>query len=272
VSREREFAERVARLAGAEVLRRYRVSGQSSVEVKGLPRDIVTEADRASEAILLDLIRKEFPRDSVIAEESAPGERRAGRVWIVDPLDGTVNFAHGVPLFSVSVGFAVDGVPEAGCVHAPILRETWSAAAGEGTTLDGRPVRVSREGDLARALLCTGFAYRRNQVAENNLDNFTRMEMAARGVRRLGSAALDLAFVACGRFDGFWELWLSPWDTCAGIVLVREAGGLATGIGEGEDPLFGGSILAANPAIHAVLSGPAGVRGLRGPPDRQAGV
>ena len=263
MSREREFAERAARLAGAEVLRRYRVSGQSSVEVKGLPRDLVTEADRASEAILLDLIRREFPGDGIVAEESAPDEQRAGRVWIVDPLDGTVNFAHGVPLFSVSVGLAVDGVPEAGCVHAPVLGETYSAARGEGATLGGAPIRVSRETDLAKALLCTGFAYRRNQVAENNLDNFMKMEMAARGVRRLGSAALDLAFVACGRFDGFWELWLSPWDTCAGIVLVREAGGVVSGIGEGEDPLFGGSILAANPAIHAVLAGPDGVRGLR---------
>jgi myo-inositol-1(or 4)-monophosphatase len=263
VRREREFAERIARLAGAEVLRRYRISGQPEIAVKGLPRDLVTEADRASEAILIEAIRREFPGDGIVAEESAPGERRAGRVWIVDPLDGTVNFAHGVPLFSVSVGLAIDGVPAAGAVHAPFLEETWSAARGEGTTLDGAQVRVSAEGDLAKALLCTGFAYRRNHVAENNLDNFTKMELAARGVRRLGSAALDLAFVACGRFDGFWELWLSPWDTCAGIVLVREAGGVVTGIGEGEDPLFGGSILAANPAMHAVLSGPAGVRGLR---------
>jgi myo-inositol-1(or 4)-monophosphatase len=254
VNRERAFAERIAREAGAEVLRRYRVSGQEEVAVKGLPRDLVTEADRASEALILEAIRREFPGDAIVAEESAPGEQRRGRVWIVDPLDGTVNFAHGVPLFSVSVGLAVDGVPAAGAVHAPCLGETYSAARGGGATLDGVPIRVSGQGDLSKSLLCTGFAYKRNEVEENNLENFTRMEMAARGVRRLGSAALDLAFTACGRFDGFWELWLSPWDTCAGIVLVREAGGVVTGIGGGADPLFGGSILAAGPALHGVLA------------------
>jgi myo-inositol-1(or 4)-monophosphatase len=255
VTREREFAERVAREAGKEILRRYLVSGQTSVKTKGRPRDLVTEADGASEEIILAALRREFPADGVVAEETAPGERRKGRVWIVDPLDGTVNFAHGVPLFSVSVGLAVDGVPVAGCVHAPYLRETYSAAAGEGCTLDGEPIRVSAQDDLSKALLCTGFAYKRNEVEENNLDNFVRMELAARGVRRLGSAALDLAFVACGRFDGFWELWLSPWDVCAGIVLVREAGGLVAEIGGGADPLFGGSILAANPALHGTLGG-----------------
>lgn len=262
MSPEREFAERVAREAGEEILRRYRVGGQTSVRSKGRPRDLVTEADRASEEIILEALRREFPGDGVVAEETAPEERRRGRVWIVDPLDGTVNFAHGVPLFSVSVGFAVDGVPRAGCVHAPYLRETYSAAAGEGAALDGEAVRVTRQDDPAKALLCTGFAYKRNEVEENNLDNFVRMELLARGVRRLGSAALDLAFTACGRFDGFWELWLSPWDTCAGIVLVREAGGLVTEIGGGGDPLFGGSILAANPALHPRLSGL--LTGLRG--------
>jgi len=254
VSREREFAERIAKEAGKELLRRYRVAGQERVAVKGLPRDLVTDADRASEEILLAALRREFPDDAIVAEESAPEERRRGRVWVVDPLDGTVNFAHGVPLFSVSVGFAVDGTPVAGAVHAPCLGETCSAAAGEGATLDGTPIRVSRQDDLSKALLCTGFAYKRNEVVENNLENFTRMELLARGVRRLGSAALDLAFTASGRFDGFWELWLSPWDVCAGIVLVREAGGVVTEIGGGPDPLSGGSILAANPAMHGALS------------------
>jgi len=265
LSPERAFAEAIAREAGALLLRHYRVSGQAHVETKGRPRDLVTAADRESEALILDAIRREFPGDSVVAEETAPQERRKGRVWIVDPLDGTVNFAHGLPLFSVSVGLAVDGVPVAGCVHAPCLRETYSAAAGEGATLDGESIRVSAQGDLGKALLCTGFAYKRNEVEENNLDNFVRMELAARGVRRLGSAALDLAFVACGRFDGFWELWLSPWDTCAGIVLVREAGGVVTEIGGGADPLFGGSILAAGPALHGVL-GTVQLRGIGGNP------
>lgn len=255
MSRERAFAERVARDAGGEILRRYLMAGQPDVQVKGRPRDLVTEADRASEARILAAIRKEFPGDGIVAEESSPGEIRGGRVWIVDPLDGTVNFAHGVPLFSVSIALAVDGVPVAGCVHAPYLEETYSASAGEGATLNGEPLRVSEESDPAQSLLCTGFAYRRNEVAENNLDNFVRMELLARGVRRLGSAALDLAFVSCGRFDGFWELWLSPWDVAAGVLLVREAGGLVTEVGGGPDPLFGGSILAANADLHGKLGG-----------------
>jgi myo-inositol-1(or 4)-monophosphatase len=262
VNRERAFAERVAREAGAEILRRYRVEGQENVGTKGRPRDLVTEADRASEDLILAAIRSEFPGDAIVAEETAPEVLRAGRVWIVDPLDGTVNFAHGIPLFSVSIALCVDGVPVAGCVHAPYLEETYSAATGEGTTLDGKPVRVSAEGDLSKALLCTGFAYRRNEVAENNLDNFVKMELAARGVRRLGSAALDLAFVSCGRFDGFWELWLSPWDVAAGILLVREAGGVVTEIGGGADPLFGGTILAAGKSLQGVLEKEK-LRGLR---------
>jgi myo-inositol-1(or 4)-monophosphatase len=251
--RERAFAERVAQDAGTEILRRYLVPGQADIRVKGRPRDLVTDADRASEDRILAAIRKEFPGDGIVAEETSPAEIRSGRVWIVDPLDGTVNFAHGVPLFSVSIALCVDGVPVAGCVHAPYLEETYSASRGEGATLNGEPLRVSDESDPAKALLCTGFAYKRNEVRENNLDNFVKMELLARGVRRLGSAALDLAFVSCGRFDGFWELWLSPWDVAAGIVLVREAGGLVTEMGGGPDPLFGQSILAANGDLHGKL-------------------
>jgi len=250
---EREFAERTARLAGEELLRRYRVSGQAEVRTKGRPRDLVTDADRAAEEIVLEALAREFPGDGAVAEESAPAPRREGRVWFVDPLDGTVNFAHGIPVFAVSIGFAVDGVPRAGVVHAPLLRETYAGSAGEGATLDGAPIRVSGQADLANALLATGFAYSRNEVAENNLDNFCRLALSTRGVRRLGSAALDLSFVAAGRYDGFWEFWLSPWDVCAGACIVREAGGLVTGIPDGGDVLFGGAILAANPALHGAL-------------------
>ncbi|MHC4821811.1 MAG: inositol monophosphatase family protein [Planctomycetota bacterium] len=253
MSAERKFAERVAREAGEELLRLYLPSGQEEIGVKGRPRDLVTRADGASERLILSALSKEFPDDAVIAEETSPETVREGRVWVIDPLDGTVHYAHGIPLFSVSIGFMVDGVPVAGAIHAPMLRETWSAALGEGATLNGEPVSVSPATDLSRAVLGTGFAYRRNEVAENNIDNVRRMILEARGLRRLGSAAVDLAFVATGRYDGFWELWLSPWDVCAGIVLVQEAGGVVSGIGEGEDPLFGGSILACPPGLHGVL-------------------
>jgi myo-inositol-1(or 4)-monophosphatase len=253
LSRERRTAEQAALAAGEVLARLYRSEGQARVEVKGLPRDLVTEADREAEAAALAVIRAAFPQDAVVAEESSPKAAARGRAWIVDPLDGTVNFAHGIPIFSVSVGFAVDGEPRAGAVHAPLLRETFSAAAGEGATRNGEPVRVSAQGDLGLSLLATGFAYRRNEVKENNLDNFARLALGTRGVRRFGSAALDLAGVACGRFDGYWEMWLSPWDVCAGIVLVREAGGTVTGIQGRKDPVFGGTILATNGRIHAAL-------------------
>ncbi len=253
MSVESEAAERMARRAGEELLRRWSPTGQAAVRVKGRARDLVTEADHAAEALLLQSIAGEFPGDGVMSEESRPDEIRSGRVWVVDPLDGTVNFAHGIPVFSVSVGFLVDGVPAAACVHAPRLGETFTAASGEGTRLDGRPVSVSAQTDLARALLCTGFAYRRNEVRENNLGNFARMALHSRGVRRLGSAALDLAFVAAGRFDGYWEPWLSPWDVAAGVLLVREAGGTVTEMGGGGDPVFGGTLLATNGRLHGEL-------------------
>ncbi|MCK6481935.1 MAG: inositol monophosphatase [Planctomycetes bacterium] len=254
-AREREAAERIARLAGEEILRRWRPTGQERVEVKGRERDLVTEADRAAEALILEHLRREFPGDGIVAEETSPEFLRAGRVWVVDPLDGTVNFAHGIPQFSVSIGIMEEGVPRAGCVHAPVLRETYAASFRGGATLDGAPIRVSAQEDLRRALLVTGFPYRRNEDPRNNMANFVRLALHCRGVRRFGSAALDLASVAAGRLDGYWELWLSPWDVCAGICLVTEAGGRVTGIHGKGDPVEGETILATNGRIHAALDG-----------------
>jgi len=252
---EREAAERIARLAGEEILRHWRPTGQERVKVKGRARDLVTEADGAAEALILDHLRREFPGDGIVAEETSPDFLRKGRVWVVDPLDGTVNFAHGIPQFSVSIGLMVDGDPRAGCVHGPVLRETYTFAAGEGAALNGERIRVSAQEDLTRALLVTGFPYKRNEDPRNNMDNFVRLALHCRGVRRLGSAALDLAFTAAGRFDGYWELWLSPWDVCAGIGLVREAGGTVTGIHGKGDPVEGETLLATNGRIHGALDG-----------------
>ncbi len=254
-AREREAAERIARLAGEEILRHWRPTGQESYGVKGRPRDLVTEADRAAEALILGHLRREFPGDGIVAEETSPAFLRAGRVWVVDPLDGTVNFVHGIPQFSVSVGFMEEGVPKAGCVHGPVLRETYVFSFKGGATLDGVPLRVSKQADLTRALLVTGFPYKRNEDPRNNMDNFVRLALHCRGVRRFGSAALDLAFVAAGRLDGYWEQWLSPWDVCAGIGLVMEAGGMVTGIHGKGDPVEGETILATNGRIHAQLDG-----------------
>lgn len=252
-AREREAAERIARLAGEEILRHWRPSGQERVEVKGRERDLVTEADRAAERVILEALRREFPGDRLVAEETSPGYLKGGRVWVVDPLDGTVNFAHGIPHFSVSVGLLEEGVPRAGCVHAPVAGETYAFASGGGATLDGAPLRVSTQEDLRKSLLVTGFPYRRNEDPRNNMQNFVRLALHARGVRRFGSAALDLAYVAAGRFDGYWELWLSPWDVAAGIGLVLEAGGRVTGIHGAGDPVEGETLLATNGRIHDAL-------------------
>lgn len=241
--------------AGAkELVERYRSGGvRDNATSKGLRRDLVTDADRASEAAVLEVIRRVRPGDAVIAEETAAKAAPGGRTWIVDPLDGTVNFAHGIPLFSVSVGLVIDGAPTVGVVHAPMLGELFAGAAGGEATLNGTPVRVSGTPTLADAILATGFAYDLENLADQNLDNLAAVAKKARGIRRLGSAALDLAWVAAGRLDGFWELHLSPWDVAAGAAIVRAAGGRVTDMTGGEEWLFGRHLAATGGPFHDEL-------------------
>jgi myo-inositol-1(or 4)-monophosphatase len=210
---------------------------------------------------VLAVLRDAFPQDAFIAEESsvldpamtAAVALPARRTWIVDPLDGTVNFAHGIPIFSVSVGLVVAGEPTVGVVIAPAIGETFEGERGGGARLNGEPIRVSGTADLADAILATGFAYDIENLADQNFDNLRSVATAARGVRRLGSAAIDLAWVAAGRFDGFWELHLSPWDVAGAVALIREAGGLVTDLTGGADWLFGRHLAASNGALHTRL-------------------
>ncbi len=219
----------------------------------GQRRDLVSAADREAEALLCARVP---PPDDILAEEGSVRDNGADRCWVIDPLDGTVNFLHGIPLWAVSIGILSAGTVSAAVVHAPVLGETFTASQGGGCRLNDVPVSVSSTGDIGESILATGFAYNRDEIPDNNLDNWSTMALAAAGLRRMGSAALDLAYTACGRFDGFWELHLAPWDVAAGVLLVREAGGRVTDFGgtEGvEAILHGRNLVASNGHVHDAI-------------------
>jgi myo-inositol-1(or 4)-monophosphatase len=229
-----------------------RFAGHRTIEYKSSGIDLVTDADRASEEQLLSYVRSHFP-DAEILSEEAGQTKGSGIRWLIDPLDGTTNYSHAVPHFCVTV--AVDS-PEgllAGAVFDPIRDELFSAAKGAGASLNGKPLRVSAENTLRRALLCTGFPYDVRENPDAPLGLFNRMIRFSRGVRRFGSAALDLAYVAAGRFDGFFEFGLKPWDIAAGALLVTEAGGTITRIDGAPLDLSIGDVVAAGPGIEAQL-------------------
>ncbi len=247
-------------------------------------RDLVTEADQRAERYLAERIEAAYPDDAILGEEAVRRPGSSGNLWIIDPLDGTTNFVHGHPFFCVSIARAsgyVGPVDEAdpvdprasgffgsgthlrldlGVVFAPLLGEMYTAQRGGGAQLGSRPIRVSEQDQLGQSLVATGFAYRRNELENNNLENFRKVALQTRGIRRGGSAALDLCFVAAGRFDAFWELYLKPWDVAAGMLLVQEAGGEVTSIDPEGVPAEGVEILASNGRVHdqvrGLLSGP----------------
>lgn len=263
----------LGRSAGAILLDHFGRLRDDEVGKKGR-RDLLTVADRASEAFLIEEITRRFPDHRILAEESSAAEDQHlvddTFTWIIDPLDGTSNFVHQLPHFAVSIGVFRGAEPWAACIHAPRLGETFLAGAGAGATLDGAPARVSGTRELIEAMMATGFAYLVDELPDDNLENFARVVRRTRGVRRCGSAALDLAYTACGRYDGFWELHLSPWDVAAGGLLVREAGGRVTDLAGGEDWLFGRNILATNGVLHESLGDsllPFPAQSHRGPED-----
>jgi myo-inositol-1(or 4)-monophosphatase len=215
--------------------------------------DLVTDVDHRSEAFLLEKIQRRFPAHTILAEESGRLVGESEACWYIDPLDGTVNFAHGVPVFCVSLGFAKDGLVQLGVVYDPLRDEMFSAERGQGAHLNGRPIRVSQVTELLHSLLATGFAYQ-EWITEQNLPHFGRFSRLTQGVRRLGSAAIDLCYVAAGRLEGYWEISLSPWDLAAGGLIVQEAGGRMTRADGEEDFLHPPtSALAANPQLHAQM-------------------
>lgn len=244
------FAVTIAKEAG--LLLKDKLNDLHTIDFKG-EIDIVTDADRMSEALILSAIRGRYPDHDTLSEESSATLSGSSFRWIIDPLDGTTNYAHGYPVFCVSIALEKEGEIGLGVVFNPMLDEMFTAEKGEGAYLNGRRLRVSATSILSHGLLATGFPYDIRESRDDNINYFVEMARKARAIRRAGSAALDLAYVAAGRFDGFWELKLSPWDTAAGCLLVREAGGLVTDLFGAPFELRCPHILASNGILHQDL-------------------
>lgn len=229
------------------------------IRTKSAHRDLVTEADVASEETILHFLRSLFPGDAILAEES--GEHQAlsssapvsGLTWCIDPIDGTVNYAHGLPLYAVSFGLHFENEPVGGLVFLPALNDTYRGAVQSGATKNGCPIRVSANTDLESALIVTGFPYRRQEMIDILTGSLRKVLLNARGIRRTGSAALDLCWVAEGRFDGHYEWNLSPWDTCGALAILREAGGTATNLKGEHFRLEEKMLVATNGFVHEQL-------------------
>ena len=244
------FASDLARRAGALLNEGF--GRVQDVDRKGAI-DLITECDLRSEELLVEAIRETYPDDAILAEEQ--GEVGEGESqWLIDPLDGTTNFAHGLPIFTVSIAWALDLRPKLGVVYDPMRDELFHALQDGGAWLNSRRLEVSKEGKLDDSLLVTGFPYDVRTNPENNLDHYAAFALRTRGVRRLGAASLDIAYVAAGRFDGYWEMRLWPWDWAAGMLLVQEAGGLISRTDVGDDVFAQPtSMLASNGLIHEAM-------------------
>jgi len=220
-----------------------------TIRYKESPINLVTNVDQEVEKFVKAQIRKRFPEDSILAEESPIEKEEAPRRWIIDPLDGTTNFAHGLQMFSISIAVEVGGDVVAGGVNCPVYGELFFARKGKGATLNGKKIRVSRVKKLGQSLLVTGFPYDIHEHPDRSLPYFNAMIQRAQGVRRLGSAAMDLCYLAMGRFDGFWEVYLNPWDTAAGSLILREAGGVITDFNGRPHSIYQRELAASNGLI-----------------------
>ncbi len=251
---EQRTAEEAARAAAAFIAAHAGRLAPSDLRAKA-EHDYVSYVDEGAQAILLEHLGRAFPSDAVLAEEGAAGTvAHTGRQWIVDPLDGTTNFAHGVPPYAVSVGLRVDGRAAVGVVLDVSSGTLFSATEGDGLTVDGVPARVSETARLDDALVATGVPFRDYRWAEGYLDTFERVMRRTRGLRRHGAASVDLAWTAAGRFDAFFEAGLAPWDVAAGVALVEAAGGRVTALVDGADPVASGGLLATNGRLHDALT------------------
>lgn len=246
--------ETLARNAG-EILRsgynpRPGSSSRLQISYKG-PIDLVTDIDLRSETYLLDEINRRFPGQRIVSEESGITEGDEDGLWLIDPLDGTINFAHGIPIFCVSLAFVQAGQIRVGVVYDPIRDEAFTAERGKGSWLNGEPLHIGASADLDHSLLVTGFPYNIRTATNTNLGHYADFSLRSMGVRRLGSAALDLCYVAAGRFDGYWETSINAWDIAAGILIAEEAGALVTKT-DGNPQVLAAphTIIAANPKLH----------------------
>lgn len=248
-----EAAIHAAKKAGSVLMDHF--GKLTDIQNKSYEGDLVTEADRESEEVILEYLQTQFPTHSFLAEESGSINKNSKEyLWVIDPLDGTTNYAHQFPNFSVSIALNFNGKPIVGVVFNPYYNELFTATSGKGAKLNGNAIHVSKIKTLQKSLLVTGFAYDRRDNIDNNYNEFSHMTQISQGVRRMGSASLDLAFVACGRLDGYWEKGLKEWDVAAGILLVVEAGGKATDYDEDPIDLHSGRVLATNGLIHKLLS------------------
>lgn len=241
------FAIRAAKDAGR--LLRDRVGTRIDIDHKG-SIDLVTDVDLASEKLIREAISTYYPRHEILGEEGGLSESDSEYRWVVDPLDGTTNYAHGYPTFCVSIALECKGEVVVGVVYDPMRDELFSAERGGGAALNNRPIHVSKTAELMQGLLSTGFPYDIKSSKLTNLDHWANFAMNAQALRRDGAAALDLCYVACGRFDGFWELNLAPWDTAAGALIVTEAGGRVTNFTDGPFSNYKPEIVASNGLIH----------------------
>jgi len=248
------FIKQVALDAGTVLVQRL---GSARITNKG-DIDLVTEADIAAEELIIDRIRSYYPRHGILAEESGEavtvGDTASEWRWVIDPLDGTTNYAHGYPCFCVSIGVEHNGILEFGVVYDPMRNELFAAERGQGATLNDRQIRVSDVEELSKAMLVTGFPYNVRERPDFARE-FVMFTMNAQAVRRDGSAAIDLAYVACGRFDGFWEDGLNPWDMAAGVLLIQEAGGRVTNYNDEPLSIYTKKVLATNGLVHQTMMG-----------------
>jgi len=243
-----------AALAAGSVLQSF-CGKLEEIQEKGRSGDLVTEADKASEAVILEILGRHVPDHGILAEESGKlGDASSKYLWAIDPLDGTTNYAHQYPWAAVSIGLLIEGIPQIGVIFDPFHNELFRAAKGLGATRNRQPIAVSQISELSKSLLVTGFAYDRRETTDNNYAEFCHLTHLTQGVRRSGSASLDLAQVACGRVDGCWERGLAPWDVAAGVLIVSEAGGQVTAYDKSAFEINSGRVLATNGRIHAPLS------------------
>jgi myo-inositol-1(or 4)-monophosphatase len=240
-------AVRAAKVAG--MVQKERLWTGCAIDFKG-ETNLVTEVDRKCEELIVETVRSDFPESDILAEENIYESMGSPVKWIIDPLDGTTNYAHGFPWFCVSIALEIEGDLKLGAIFHPMMDELFTVIKGEGARLNGKELRVSGNHPLRSCLLATGFPYDRTRENENNFGNFVKFQLSARGIRRAGSAALDLAYVAAGRLDGYWESKLNPWDVAAGTLLVAEAGGRVSDFAGNRYSIYTPRIVASNGHVH----------------------